>query len=542
MSEHNEQEESIFIFDNDDNDEDWSAADHTLTHEPPSHSTLNMQWMEELFPDKSSEKRNKWLKCLQDNEFETTNDLLELSAEGWKALALPLAIETKIRNKISSPPKNSGTSKNSSTIKNLPDVSQVDVIVIDISSSMRARSILDVDKTREDVSKMLFHTMIDKLICLELHHAVGLLAFGENVHPYDITRDYESFHDFLGRLDANENATKLYDSIYAAGAMIESYVTSNPIQNESSRKKRIFVLTDGDDNSSEKAPWHVAQFLQQRGICLDAIPVAAFNAKLQSMCVAAGGLCFLAQNQEQAVSLFEREATLHLAHREEVKQPPPITNVASLQALEEKPGSSVSSVTDIRSAVSKSVLQPVLKKEDISSATASSSQSSVSRGATKRILREYGEFQNDPVPGWSVFINANDMSSWKVILNDPSLPLPYINGSWLLTVNFPADYPFKPPKIKFVTPIYHCNISSDGNICLDTLKDCWSPALTISKALASISTLLRYPNPLDPLDAFKAQLYRDSQTTYIAEATLHTEKHAAVANEVIAKLLSSNDS
>ena len=72
---------------------------------------------------------------------------------------------------------------------------------------------------------------------------------------------------------------------------------------------------------------------------------------------------------------------------------------------------------------------------------------------------------------------------------------PYSGGVYFLDIHFPPDYPFKPPKLTFRTRIYHCNINSNGQICLDILKDQWSPALTISKVLLSICSLLTDANP-----------------------------------------------
>jgi ubiquitin-protein ligase len=60
---------------------------------------------------------------------------------------------------------------------------------------------------------------------------------------------------------------------------------------------------------------------------------------------------------------------------------------------------------------------------------------------------------------------------------------PFQGGVFFLAIHFPTDYPFKPPKVNFTTRIYHPNINSNGSICLDILRDQWSPALTISKGI-----------------------------------------------------------
>ncbi|MCJ1317295.1 Ubiquitin-conjugating enzyme E2 D1 [Xylographa vitiligo] len=91
---------------------------------------------------------------------------------------------------------------------------------------------------------------------------------------------------------------------------------------------------------------------------------------------------------------------------------------------------------------------------------------------------------------------------------------PYEGGIFNLWIKFPSDYPFKPPKIRFLTKILHPNINADGHISLDVLREKWSPALTISRMLLSISSFLDDPNPDQWLAQKASKQYRTNKAAY----------------------------
>jgi len=131
----------------------------------------------------------------------------------------------------------------------------------------------------------------------------------------------------------------------------------------------------------------------------------------------------------------------------------------------------------------------------------------------------------DPPAGCSAGPVGDDLFHWQATIMGPA-ESPYQGGVFFLTIHFPTDYPFKPPKVAFTTKIYHPNINSNGSICLDILRSQWSPALTISKVLLSICSLLTDPNAEDPLVPEIARLFKNDRTKYNTTAKEWTQKYA----------------
>jgi ubiquitin-conjugating enzyme E2 D/E len=145
----------------------------------------------------------------------------------------------------------------------------------------------------------------------------------------------------------------------------------------------------------------------------------------------------------------------------------------------------------------------------------------------RRIQRELMDIQADPPANCSAGPEGNgeDLYRWEGVIFGPA-DSPYAGGVFKLKILFPMDYPFKCPTCTFITKIYHPNINSAGIICLDILKQNWSPALTVSKILLSICSLLCDPNPNDPLVPEIAHLYKTSPQEYAETARTWTHQYA----------------
>ncbi len=142
-----------------------------------------------------------------------------------------------------------------------------------------------------------------------------------------------------------------------------------------------------------------------------------------------------------------------------------------------------------------------------------------------RVKQELKDLQDNPVQNCSAGPIEDVLTHWQATIFGPE-ETPYEGGIFKLDIEFTNEYPFKPPKIVFLTPIYHCNVNSRGGICLDILKEQWSPALTISKVLLSLCSLLSEPNPDDPLVPDIANLLKENKSMHDSQARSHTLQFA----------------
>lgn len=146
-----------------------------------------------------------------------------------------------------------------------------------------------------------------------------------------------------------------------------------------------------------------------------------------------------------------------------------------------------------------------------------------------RLKKECQQLRQSPPAGISCWPEGDDLTNFSaVIIGDEDTV--YAGGIFKLEVEVPERYPFQPPKVRFVTKVYHPNIDSAGRVCLDVLKlppsGSWRPMHNLSSVLTSIRLLMAAPNPNDPLMTDIAEEYQFQKSQYEATAREWTLKYA----------------
>merc|ERR1719512_365624 len=147
------------------------------------------------------------------------------------------------------------------------------------------------------------------------------------------------------------------------------------------------------------------------------------------------------------------------------------------------------------------------------------------KGLPKRIQKEIQRLAKDAPPGISIAPQPDNYRYFQIVVAGPS-DTPYEGGIFKLEMFLTKEYPMKPPKCRFLTKIYHPNVDKLGRICLDILKDKWSPALQIRTVLLSIQALMSAPNPDDPLDTSVADHFKSNPAQAAEQAAEWNAQYA----------------
>lgn len=155
----------------------------------------------------------------------------------------------------------------------------------------------------------------------------------------------------------------------------------------------------------------------------------------------------------------------------------------------------------------------------------------------KKLLKEFQEiqeFRDNPLPclGCTVgLLENNNLFRWRATLFGAEDSL-YKGGIFRIELNFPDDYPQKGPRIRFLTPIYHLNISPKGDVYPNSIVNGWNQSITVKEILIKLFTIFYLQNPLNPIGTYeKANEYIEKRSLFESKAKYFTHKYALISSE-----------
>lgn len=424
--------------------------------------------------------------------------------------------------------------------------------------------------TRLEVVKQLFHAYTNRTEGYALPNRLGLITFGAQTRvACELTQLFGKFKDTVDGCRADGD-TPLYDAILLAADQLSAFTASSA--SYAVCRKRVLVLTDGEDSSSHASLKDCVQKVLEDGLVVDCICIGTDKGRgMKQVAAASGGYHFhpdtLKKGRTSArISIFlsfivyshylcsvsailalrlnELETVLSLRDREPRKRSKAVTGGAwaTLPADDDEDTATRTQEVQLTEPVQSlegaltaaagpgAAGTPVASVASETVTAAASAPTPRSRESLRRIMREMRGVHSDNHPAIDVFPSTRDVGFWRAIIEGPD-GTPYRGGTFATWVKFPPDYPQSPPEIRFVTPIIHCNINSQGRICHSIFDRNWSPDTTISMVLKLVYGLLLSPDTSDPLDSDRALAFYDDSGSYEAHVLALVASQAACSRE-----------
>ncbi|KAJ7106228.1 hypothetical protein C8R44DRAFT_805910 [Mycena epipterygia] len=391
----------------------------------------------------------------------------------------------------------------------------------------RSQRVRDESKhlTRLHLLKELFHVFLNRAGSFDttVSLVLGLVTFSAEASvEQELTPIFENFRQRLNRVNAGGD-TAIYEALDSARQMLTGYRPDLP-----NLRKRIIIVSDGEDTSSKTSAQEVCLALQRARVIVDSVQVGSWtDPVLHAISVATGGYRFSPRTSlADALSIFDLETMLYSGERPLRPAKPLVTSEVQLYSYQNLHHHPIDAITvdDFPPRAAHPLLQQPVK-----AAAKSARMAGGGDDRMKRVMREIKALVADPHPNIDVYFNDRDMSFLKVILEAPTDVdnCPYKGGTFLLTCDLPAGYPRDPPEVRFVTFIMHPNVSKQGKVCIAELGRLWSSDITLKEIFSLVYGTLLTPDLENPLEIQASLKYYEDDGTYALAVAEAVTKHAA---------------
>eukprot|EP00768_Dysnectes_brevis_P004208 gnl/Dysnectes_brevis/3001_a3701_1032.p1 GENE.gnl/Dysnectes_brevis/3001_a3701_1032~~gnl/Dysnectes_brevis/3001_a3701_1032.p1 ORF type:complete len:908 (-),score=263.23 gnl/Dysnectes_brevis/3001_a3701_1032:61-2784(-) len=436
-------------------------------------------------------------------------------------------------------------------LQDMIELSEVIVVAFDLSGSMSLtaegeRVTSDTQISRFAMAREYFEALLDRM---EAHRprqvAVGLITFNSEVKTrqeptIDLTAVRKALPSALG------SSTRLYDAISSAMAAAKAYKPAADIY------RRVVVISDGDDISSllhsgSRLNGFIHN-LTKSGVVYDCLSVKRSKPSTHSsinraLVRATRGYFFKPTNHQQALTFLEAETfhtlSIRFENEQDAAQPVIADKTTLLRYLEANGLQGCAGDAypvrrlpkDLLSAKHCVTVTDILTRGEAESTASTDASSTAAPRSVSQIRRLMFELRNlktniEQHPYIEdIRIVKDDITLWRVALRGPE-STPYAGGVFVIWVSFPPEYPSLAPVVRFVTPIYHCNISRGGKVCHPILNTEWYQSCSMFELLSHLVGLLMHPCPDDPLDSERATLFFSHRENYDRLAREVTESYA----------------
>ena len=448
-------------------------------------------------------------------------------------------IQSKDINKFAKEQGNTSSNQ----ISNVDQIKQIIMVNFDQSKFMKhdlSGIFMSSQSYREDRYSMACQyltTFSNRIYGYHYPCIIGLMSFSDSSKvKIPLSPPISNFSDIGLKQGLQTSTPHLWDSIYASYSEIIKFKKENRgfgiYKNATSR---IFVISCGDDISSETSVVELTKELIKNKIILDSIIISS-KESCKMLCAvshATGGFSFRPKNILDGLSIIDKGAFLNYDERKPRLDPlipgdrsTTPNRIKPEQITSEFLQNAAKSAFFDREIVNKELTQAASKQHIAtpSHVCAANRDSVVPSFRQRRIMNELSIAERVSDPDMKIFTFQSNLDRWIVLLKGPEGTL-YAGKWWYLYVTFPELYPAVPPIFRFISVPFHLNVSSEGRICLNVIYEGYKTSKRVISVIQEIKELFSKPNLESAVQVYAYDLYLNDRDNYNAIALASTEEY-----------------